>query len=131
VPERLVTIGTYSTAYEANLVKSELEAFEVDAVLADDNAIRLNWLWSNALGGVKVCVAESAMEGARRILQLEAGDGAGSPEPASVCPACGSPSSHCFLDKRGTFLSWLILGVPVIPVLARRVCDVCGRKRKA
>ena len=53
MPEQLVTIGTYSTSYEANLVKSELEAFDVDAFLADDNTVNMNWLWSNALGESK------------------------------------------------------------------------------
>jgi hypothetical protein len=28
MPEQLVTVGTYSTAYEANLVKAELESFD-------------------------------------------------------------------------------------------------------
>jgi hypothetical protein len=134
MPEQLVTVGTYSTAYEANLVKSELEAFDIDAVLADDNAINMNWLWSNAIGGVKVRVPESEMEEARRIMRLEAGDGVDSldpVEPAIVCPVCGSRSSHSSLDKRGTFLTWLLLGLPIVPVFAKRVCDDCGSKWKA
>ena len=130
MPEPLVTVGTYSTAYEANLVRSELEAFEIDAVLADDHAITLNWLWSNAMGGVKVRVPESATEQARRIMGLEPGEGADPAESALVCPACGSHRSHYFSDKRGTFLTWLLVGVPLVPVLARRVCDDCGSKWK-
>ena len=90
MPEQLVTVGTYSTPYEANLVKSELEAFDIDAVLADDNAININWLWSNALGGVKVRVPESEMAEAHRVMDLESGDATDSPESAIVCPACGS-----------------------------------------
>jgi hypothetical protein len=126
-----VTVGTYSTAYEANLVRSELEAFDIDAVVADDNAIRMNWLWSNAIGGVKVRVPESEMAEARRVMNLEAAESADPPDAAIVCPACGSHRSHYFPDKRATFLTWLLLGLPVIPVFAKRVCDDCGTKWKA
>jgi hypothetical protein len=74
MPDQLVTIGSYGTTYEANLVKSELEAFEIPAVLADDNMVNLNCLLTNMLGGVKVRVAESKLEEARRILKMEAGE---------------------------------------------------------
>jgi len=131
MPDQLVTVGTYSTDYEANLVRAELEAFNIDAVLADDNAIHMNWLWSNAIGGVKVRVPESELAEARRVMNLANGDGADSPEAAMICPLCGSHNSHSFVDKRGTFLSWLLLGVPVIPVSAKRICDDCGSEWKA
>ena len=74
MPEQLVTVGTYSTLYEASLVKGELEAFDIDAVLADDNVVNINWLWSNLLGGVKVLVPASEVEEAHRIMKLEADD---------------------------------------------------------
>ena len=71
MPDQLVTIGTYSSSFEAHLVKSELEAFEVDAMLDDDNVVSINWLWSLAIGGVKVRVAESEAAEAVRILNTE------------------------------------------------------------
>lgn len=130
VPEQLITVGTYSTAYEANLVKAKLEAFDVDAVLADDNAVNTNWLWSNAIGGVKVRVPESQIDEARRVMESAMSDPAGLPESAIVCPACGSSKSHHFLDKRGSFLTWLLLGMPLLPAFSRRVCDDCAAKWK-
>jgi hypothetical protein len=131
MPEQLVIVGRYSTACEANLVKAELEAFDVDAVLADDNTVNTNWLWSNAIGGVKVRVPESEIDEALRIMELAAGDPADAPESAIVCPACGSSKSHYWLDKRGSFLTWLLLGLPVLPAFSRRVCDDCGVKWKS
>jgi hypothetical protein len=131
MPEQLVTVGRYGTPFEANLVKGELEAFEVDAVLADDNAVGINWLWSNMLGGVKVRVPESELDEARLVLSLESGEAPEFVESAGICPACGSTNSHAFVDKRGSFLTWLLIGVPVIPALQRRICDDCGAKFKA
>jgi hypothetical protein len=122
--EGLVRVGSYSTWYEANLVKSELEAFGIEGQLRDAGAIGANWLWSNALGGIKVQVPESQADEARMILEAE-------PEgeiDAAVCPGCGGGHTRYYLDKRGSFLTWLILGVPVVPAFSRMVCADCGRK---
>jgi hypothetical protein len=133
-PDRLITIRSYSTPYEACLARAELESFDIDATLADVDTISLNWLWSNALGGVKVRVLESEVEDALSILAAEPSDEStgGQNEPGAVtCPSCGSRNTHYFLDKRGTFLTWLVLGIPVIPVISKQVCADCGNKWKA
>jgi hypothetical protein len=125
--EELVRIGSYSTLYEANLVKSELEAFGIQGQLRDAAAIGANWLWSNALGGVKVQVPESQADEARLILEAEPECEIDAPA-AAVCPGCGGGHTRYYLDKRGSFLTWLILGVPVIPAFSRMVCADCGWK---
>jgi hypothetical protein len=134
VPDRLITIRSYSTPYEASLVQAELESFDINATLADEDTIRLNWLWSNALGGVKVQVSESEVEDALGILaaepSYESRDGQDEQESVT-CPNCGSRNTHYFLDKRGTFLTWLVLGLPVIPVISKQACEDCGCKWKA
>jgi len=71
MPDGLVTIGSYSTVFEADMVKGELEAFGVDVVMENRNLIGTNWLWSNMLGGVKVRVREAQAEEARRILTAD------------------------------------------------------------
>ena len=81
----LITIGSYSTLLEANLVKSELEAFGVDALLENANTIGVYWLWSNLMGGVKVRVAEAQFAEAQRILETEAGDPPDEPEGGAGC----------------------------------------------
>ena len=67
----LVTIGSYSTVFEADMVKGELETFGVDVVMENRNLVGTNWLWSNMLGGVKVRVPEAQAEEARRILTAD------------------------------------------------------------
>jgi len=134
VPDRLITIRSFSTPYEASLALAELESFDIDANLADVETIRLNWLWSNALGGVKVQVPESEVEDALGILAAEPSDESSDGQDeleAIACPSCGSRNTHYFLDKRGTFWTWLVLGFPVIPVISRQVCADCGGKWKA
>ena len=46
----LVTIGTYSTVFEADMVKGQLEAFGVDAVFEDRNMVGVNVLLDQHAG---------------------------------------------------------------------------------
>jgi hypothetical protein len=135
MPAPLVTVGSYSTKYEADLVRLKLEDLEFHPTLADAETVSVNWLWSNALGGVKVQVPASESEEARGVLTSEPGDDEDRQDageaPVAACPRCGSPDSRYFLDKRGSFLTWLMLGIPILPATSKRVCSVCGRKWKA
>src|SRR5262249_9137694 len=58
VPESrsLVMLRRFRDIPEAMLAKGKLASLGVDSVLADDNTVRMDWLWSNMLGGVKLLV---------------------------------------------------------------------------
>jgi hypothetical protein len=75
--------------------------------------VNVNWLWSNALGGIKVQVPESEAANALHQLDLEPSydeDVAEAADAAvAVCPRCGGQHADLFLDKKGSFLTWLIL----------------------
>ncbi len=125
--EKLVTIGSYSTPYEANMVKSRLESAGIPAFVADEYTIGMNWLYSNALGGVKVQVPKSLAVEAQELLasgteflttdELRAVD---------ACPQCGSKNTEDFLDKRGSFLTWALLGLPLLLPSKKKKCRDCG-----
>lgn len=132
VPGELITIGSYSTFYEANLVRWELEAFEINTILADEYTININWLWSNLLGGVKVQVHESQVEAARDLIHAESSSEQDEQDEwktsVPACPKCDSANTRHFLDKRGSILTWIVLGFPILPVTAKRACVNCGHK---
>jgi hypothetical protein len=48
-----------------------LESYDIPTFVADEFAIGINSLYSNALGGIKVNVPASCAEDARRILKQE------------------------------------------------------------
>ena len=54
----LVTIRRYRDVWEAVLAQSVLESAEIECFLADDIVVRMDWYWSNAIGGVRVRVAD-------------------------------------------------------------------------
>ena len=122
----------YSTSYEANLVKCRLDAFGIHSILIDEHTINASWIWSNLLGGVKVQVSESEVEEARQLIQVEPSDEQDEKDawaaPGIACPTCSSSNTRNFLDKRGCFLTWLVLGFPALPPMSKRACTNCGHK---
>jgi hypothetical protein len=134
LPDALVTVESYSTTFEANLVRAKLEAYEFHPTLVDAEAVNVNWLWSNALGGVKVQVPEPEAAEALQFLASEPSYEETPPDAAeatfAVCPRCGSQSTEPFIDKRGSFLTWLIAGIPLLPTALKRRCLDCDCKWK-
>ena len=70
----LLTIRQFRDLPEALLAKSALESAGIECFLGDDNLIRMDWLWSNLLGGIKLRVRQEDAIVASRLLEGE-GDG--------------------------------------------------------
>ncbi|MBS0664549.1 MAG: DUF2007 domain-containing protein [Verrucomicrobia bacterium] len=62
------TIASFSQPVEAHLLRTRLEAEGIPAYIRDENLVTLDWLYSNAVGGVKVDVADEDYERAVAIL---------------------------------------------------------------
>jgi hypothetical protein len=56
---------------EALLAKSVLDSAGIECFLGDDNLIRMDWLWSNLLGGIKLRVRQEDALVAARLLEGE------------------------------------------------------------
>jgi hypothetical protein len=50
---------------------SVLNSVSIEFFLADENTIRMDWFWSNLLGGIKLCVRESDADAATDLLDLD------------------------------------------------------------
>ena len=84
------TLATLSLPAEAHLLAARLESAGIRVVLRDDTTIQTDWLLSNAIGGIKVEVADEDYEAACEIAALpptEAG--------ILVCPKCSSGDVYC------------------------------------
>jgi hypothetical protein len=64
----LVTIRQFRDLPEALLAKGSLESAGIEAVLTDENIVRLDWFWSNLMGGIKLNVDPENVEAANSIL---------------------------------------------------------------
>jgi hypothetical protein len=59
-----VMIRRYRDLPEAAIAKSVLDSAAIDCFLADDNLVRLDWFYSNLIGGIKLLVPEKDVEAA-------------------------------------------------------------------
>jgi Putative prokaryotic signal transducing protein len=66
--DRPVVLRRYRDMPAAFVEKSVLEDAGVECFLQDDNVVRMDWLWSNAMGGIKLIVREKDAEEAEKIL---------------------------------------------------------------
>ena len=67
--ERLVTLETFSSAWEAHLARACLEAEGIQAIVADEHFYRLYGALSGTLGGVRLQVRPEEMERAAELLR--------------------------------------------------------------
>ncbi|SRR4030042_2714525 len=133
--EDLATIAQFSQGAEAYIMRGRLETEGIGCFIADEHLISINWLYSNAIGGVKLQVKKSDIEKAKKILaeksdikfQYRKGGG----ESRYVCPHCNSEDVYFEKYSRKAYIwSWLLLGIP-IPFLKRRwKCYSCSHEWK-
>ena len=125
-----VMVRRYRDLPEAVIVKSILDAEGIDCVLSDENLVRMDWFWSNLLGGVKLWVRQQDLENAKELIDQNP------PEHFDVegvgafsqphCPQCQSIDiSFRELNKRVAFITAYV-GLP-IPLKRRGwKCHACG-----
>lgn len=125
----LVTVSTYSFPYEAHIAKAKLNAEGIPAFVADEHTINMQWLYSNAMGGVKLQVPQTFVERALEVLSeddeaallhQQGGD-------FPVCPQCGSGDTEYYrIGKRWAFLVFLGIDFPLFPTKDGIRCKSCG-----
>jgi Putative prokaryotic signal transducing protein len=119
------TIATFSKPEEAHLFRTRLEAAGIPAYVQDENLIQLDWLYSNAIGGVRVQIADKDLDAVREFLASDL------PQPAPdaldvICPKCGSQeTAPDELPRRISFLSLLLFQFPLLFARHRWRCRSC------
>jgi len=120
----MTTIATFTKPEDAHLLRMRLEAYGVSAFVQDESFVNLDLLYSNAIGGVRVQVAD---EDLREVKDLLAADPGISDQTDSIqCPKCGSTSiENERFSRRWGYLSLLFLGFPLIFFRRRFRCSDC------
>jgi hypothetical protein len=130
-----VILRRFQDLPEAELAQSLLESAGIACILRDDTTIGMHWGWSNALGGIKICVPHQDANAATQILDQSIPEtfeveGVGKYEQPR-CPKCRSLdiSAQGMNASRAGLLAGLHLGVP-IPIPSRRYwkCRSCGHE---
>jgi hypothetical protein len=74
---RLTTVATFDLAAKAEVAKNVLDDAGIPAVITDAEIVAMDWLISNAVGGIKVQVREEDAERAAEVLDERFGAEAG------------------------------------------------------
>lgn len=73
--ERFVLLRRFRDLPDAFLFQSILDSADVECFLADENTIRMNWFWSNLLGGIKLFVRAADVGAASALFDRPVLDG--------------------------------------------------------
>ena len=130
-------VASFRDAYNAHFLRGSLEAEGIPAFVLDEQVATINWLYSEAIGGVKVHVPDEFYDKALDIIEkinrpneseetkLEA-----QIVQADVCPSCGSSSIATTKYSLWTLLPALIFLCPLFFGKRRWQCESCGFKWK-
>ena len=116
------------------MAASLLEAEGIPVQLADEQMTQLAWMYTNAMGGVRLLVPDDRVEEARALLAQSDARIAGKTEGVGddVCPKCGSEAvDFKRFDRRmrGTSMLLMWLGVPSLMWSRKRFrCSQCGHR---
>lgn len=130
---RLKTIARFRDVPAALLAHSRLEADGIQALLLGVNHVSINWLASQAIGGIRLQVSVEDAERARELLQQDRSqDLVDIPEAelpvveGEGCPRCGSDHSRRSQLAQRTKAASMLLGLPFVLWRNRRRCSACG-----
>ncbi|MEH6451561.1 MAG: DUF2007 domain-containing protein [Psychromonas sp.] len=124
-----VVVAKFSFPLDANIAKANLESVGIPSFIADEHTVNMQWLYSDAMGGVRLFVPEVHLEDAIKILNEDfsaAVDSLCDSKPES-CPHCGSQNveSHT-KGKRSAFLVFIFAGFPLFFYKHGLKCSQCG-----
>lgn len=131
------TIASYRDLPLAELAKAKLESEGIYCHLLDQYHIGINWLYSNALGGIKVQVRTEDVAIANQILNedlssyVENHNDEFEPlDQDDLCDHCGSPNLELVKYSRLSAALMLLTGLFLFFWGTRYTCKDCGHKMK-
>ena len=117
----LVTVRAFTTVIDAHVACAVLQSAGLDASLRDEHVVSMQWLFSNAVGGVKLQVppTRSAWRGTCSIPPEPIDGTPGAMAGNDACPQCGGARAKSVLwGRQPAVLTWLLMGVPLFPIPA-------------
>ena len=129
-----IAVASFSQPVEAHLARTKLESEGIPCVVGDENLVRVDWLLSNAVGGVKLMVPVGELERARAALRPRPRLVVVSnnvPEGEMICPRCHSDDVYYSRFNRRIAGFFILLVGFLIPWRDRRwACTQCGYEWK-
>jgi Putative prokaryotic signal transducing protein len=130
----IITVARFRDVHEAILAKGKLESAGISAWLADENMVRMDWFWSNAIGGIRLGVRTKDVADALEV--LESGPVESLPDESGEvmmqprCPECGA--LEVSFGRHDSGMKLFLLWVWSLPLPSFRSpywrCSKCGAR---
>jgi DNA-directed RNA polymerase subunit RPC12/RpoP len=91
-----IPINSYSNYIDANIILGRLQNDGLNCWLMDENTVTINPVWTNAIGGIKLMVAQEDAKNAMELLNKYKTD----IKQKIVCPVCGSHNIELISTNR-------------------------------
>ena len=131
--DAVITLWKYRDLPEALTVRAKLQSEGIECFLADENVVRLDWFWSNAVGGIRLQMLEEDAATAMEVLGAEipatfSAEELGQEYVQPRCPRCNSLDVK-FEEYSGLSLAFLYVFSLPIPIHRNYwKCEECGQK---
>ncbi len=125
----MVTIARFSFPHEAHIARAKLESEGIPVFVADEYTINMQWLYSNALGGVRVQIPKPFAKQAIEILSQDYSESLVEQQfqDGYPCPKCGSlDTEYMVKGKRMAFFVFTAISFPLWPFKKQINCNECG-----
>lgn len=111
-------LARFSFPHEAHIAKASLKGAGIESVIADEYTVNTQWLYSNAMGGVRLMVNAADIEIATSILNTDFSQAViqsqETEDVKNTCPHCGSEELSPYTKgKKPAFIVFLLLGFPL------------------
>ena len=129
VMSHLIVIASYSFPLDANIAKAALSSAGIPAFVADEHTINMQWLYSNAMGGVRVLVAREHESAAITLLtnNFSLAVDAECSSNIETCQNCGSKSIEFHTKGRvPAYFLFIVIGFPLFFHKHGFKCSDCG-----
>ncbi|CAH8188876.1 DUF2007 domain-containing protein [Vibrio aestuarianus] len=130
----MVIVSKYSFTHEAYIAKAKLHSFGIDCHLTDEHTINSQWLYSDAIGGVKLWVFEQDFDKANTILthdysnDVDAVFSDNSGNDNVSCNDCNSNEIVIFTKGKSlAFAIFILIGFPLFPFKHGYKCKNCNK----
>ncbi len=125
----LQQVATFSFPFEAHIAKASLDAAGIPSFIADEHTINMQWLYSNALGGIRLLVPTDHLSEARELLAQDYSQNLAQQVDVQqeTCEVCKSTNIEPFTKgKKPAFMVFLLLGFPLFFYKHCIKCNDCG-----
>ncbi|NVJ50746.1 MAG: DUF2007 domain-containing protein [Gammaproteobacteria bacterium] len=126
----LVSIASFSFPHEAHVARALLESEGIPVIVADEHTINMQWLYSDALGGVKIQVPPEHQVAATELLKSEFSANLINQQDLEpeVCKECGSSQiEYRVKGKKLGLLSIILLQLPFCSIKHQVHCLNCNQ----